>query len=193
MTDFNLIVITLQIPIGPASNVERVQLMNRLGIPITSKYCLILGRLFKLHPEFDYTIRSILEDNPSAFVVFIYDKTFSWNLILLNRLKTSLGKFVSRIKFGAYSSYDKLIIHATVVLDTFPYGGIMFLYVSLRKINAFLIFLGCLTSHEALSNGIPMVTLPPEFIRCIISCEVLCEVDLPMQLEFFVLLGGDFL
>ncbi len=25
--------------------------------------------------------------------------------------------------------------------------------------------LGCLTSHDALANGIPMVTLPPEFIR----------------------------
>eukprot|EP01034_Spumella_vulgaris_P025745 gene25745-32234_t len=66
---------------------------SHMNLPRDAKIALVLGRLFKIHPDFDHIVVNL------------------------------------------------------VVLDTYPYGG-------------------CLTAHDALFNGVPLVTLPAEeFVR----------------------------
>lgn len=96
---------------------------------------------------------------PVFSVVFISESVWEWNeeilqmigarvqLKLASQQQTErLSDCLSRVKFVHYDHYVEAVLSATLVLDTFPYGG-------------------CLTTHDALSNGIPMVTLPLEHVR----------------------------
>jgi predicted O-linked N-acetylglucosamine transferase (SPINDLY family) len=53
---------------------------------------------------------------------------------------------IGRVRLVAYWNYVRIMAHADVILDTYPYGG-------------------CLTAQEAMSNGKVVVTLPSEYIR----------------------------
>lgn len=58
----------------------------------------------------------------------------------------TVDSYIKRLKFVDYENYVPALNAATLVLDTFPYGG-------------------CLTTHDSLANGTPMVTLPLEHVR----------------------------
>jgi len=75
-------------------------------------------------------------------VVLISEKQTLWNQLVFER--GVVGR--ERISFVAYWNYVRVMAHAKVVLDTFPYGG-------------------CLTAQEAMSNGKVVVTYPSEFVR----------------------------
>ena len=70
-----------------------------------------------------------------------------------------------RLRFIHYHNYLIALLSATSVLDTFPYGGIILYYLLIFYVITLLPSVGCLTSHDAMSNGIPMVTLPLEHVR----------------------------
>ena len=63
-------------------------------------------------------------------------------------IDTLVELYLIRIKFIHYYKYVSILqcSYTHVILDTFPYGG-------------------CLTSHDSLSNYIPMVTLPLQYVR----------------------------
>lgn len=93
-------------------------------MPPTAQYCLVIGRVFKLHPVFDEAVRKILDHNPSVYIVFIFEKVAAWNHIVMQRLAVTFGSdMMNRIRLGRYQRYTDLIVHADVMLDTFPYGG----------------------------------------------------------------------
>lgn len=109
-----------------STDAERAALMQNLRMPADARYCLVPARLFKIHPSFDRVVQGILSQNEDAFVVFIYEKSFSGlNYLLGSRLRALLtGSEMQRIRFGDMRFYNLLTKYATIALDTFPYGGI---------------------------------------------------------------------
>lgn len=152
------------------------------------KYCLVIGATYKLHPIFLSTVADLLVQAETAvdesgipagviFVVFIAERgsvEFNEDVILqiraalhsrlLRREPSLVGssssknssdgvevaaavlRLLARVQFHSYDSYFPLLASAAIVLDTFPYGG-------------------CLTTHDALSHGVPIVTYPQHYIR----------------------------
>jgi len=118
---------------------------------------MVLGRLFKIHHEFENIMFRILEEDKCGVIVLISEKTTSWNTALFERMEENhekqrkegggLGIDVKgRIRFVAYWNYVRIMAHAVAILDTYPYGG-------------------CLTTQEAMSNGKVVVTMPSKYVR----------------------------
>ena len=106
------------------------------------------GNLIKLHPDMDIIIKKILEKDKNGVIVMIDDGKHK--SMFENRIKTIIGSDIVRIGFvnANYNNnfFSSLLLSGKVVLDTFPFGG-------------------CNTSMEAFVHGIPVVTLPGEFIN----------------------------
>jgi hypothetical protein len=49
------------------STYTKEQLFLELGLPENAKICLVLGRLFKLHPDFDKLVISLLASAESYY------------------------------------------------------------------------------------------------------------------------------
>lgn len=63
---------------------------------------LVLGRLFKLHPDFDVAIAGILAGDPFGCVVLIHEtRDEEWTRVVWSRLRETLlpqGKGIARVK-----------------------------------------------------------------------------------------------
>lgn len=99
--------------------------------------------LFKLHPDFDATLRAILERDPQGEIVLV-DSGRAWTAQLRQRLERSLGALAARVRIAprmAHAEFLRHIAAADVILDPFYFGG-------------------CNSSCDAFALGAPVVTLP---------------------------------
>lgn len=105
--------------------------------------------VYKLHPDFDAMIASILDADPAARVVLIRAREARWNERLATRMARRLGEAFDRVVWLdplRRQDYLATVAAADVILDP-PH------------------FVGGNTSLEALALGKPIVTLPGRSMR----------------------------
>lgn len=104
--------------------------------------------LYKIHPDFDQIIAAILDKDLEARLYFLSIRTLA-DEIFLDRLKTSVGKNIDRVKIlprVPSAEFTNLLASADVLLDIPQWAG--------GK-----------TSLESLAAGTPIVHWPGAFMR----------------------------
>jgi predicted O-linked N-acetylglucosamine transferase (SPINDLY family) len=127
----------------PALDAPRMS-RGQLGLPDGKHLYYCPQNLFKLHPDFDAPIRAVLERDPQAELVLLEFVRAGVAEQLRRRFDLTLGALASRIRFVPRSEHRRFLQYvaaADVVLDPFHFGG-------------------CNSSCDALSLGVPVVTLP---------------------------------
>jgi predicted O-linked N-acetylglucosamine transferase (SPINDLY family) len=119
------------------------------GLPAQGALYVCPQTLFKFHPDFDAVLRTILEADPDGWLVLLEDRLPARTRQLTDRLAASLGGRRDRVLWVprmAKQRYFQLIGLAAAVLDTTCFSGAN-------------------TTLQALGLGVPVVTLPGEFVR----------------------------
>ncbi len=119
--------------------------------------------LFKLHPEFDDLLGGILRADPQGWLVLVEGKHARWRELLERRWAQTLADVRSRIRFLPHQprgDFLALLTLADVLLDPIHFGGGN-------------------TSYEALGLGVPIVTLPSQFLRGRLTYALYRQMDLP--------------
>ena len=122
---------------------------NFFGLNADEHIYLCPQNLLKFHPDFDSIIGEILRRDTLGRLVLIESKVKGQTNALLARFKETLHDVIGQIRWIKpldFSNYINLIAVSDVMLDTVHYSGGN-------------------TSHEALSVGIPIVTMPTKFLR----------------------------
>jgi hypothetical protein len=104
-----------------------------LDVPEDAHIYGITATMFKIHPSFDWVINAILHNDPKAYIVFIrgvHEELFQRVIQRLNQ--TIPGQYCNRIRIINYQtepySYEKFMLACDVLLDTFPFGGLISTY-----------------------------------------------------------------
>ena len=106
--------------------------------------------VFKMHPEFDCVFRDLLLANPRGHIVITGGRRQAWTDIYVTRLQKALGPVLyTRLHVIERVSSEKflaLLRIADVILHPFPFDGSR-------------------TSADGLIVGVPVITLPAEYLR----------------------------
>lgn len=119
------------------------------GLPEGCRLYLCPHSLFKFHPEFDEIIAAILRRDPTGTFVLMEGHYPQWTARLRERFAVTMPDVGDRVTFLprlGYADYLHVMLLADVMLDPLHFGG--------GK-----------TSLDALSLGVPIVTLPGKFMR----------------------------
>lgn len=105
--------------------------------------------LFKFHPEFDEILSGILRSDPNGLLVLLKGKHDYWTDSLMRRWNSVMPDVINQIRFlqpVPREEFLSLISQFNVSLDPIHFGGGN-------------------TSFEAFAMGVPVVTLPSQFLR----------------------------
>ena len=119
------------------------------GLPEDAKLYLCPQSLFKLHPDFDVVLATLLRRDPAARLLLLSGIHRHWDRLLAARIAKNFPDVVGRVIFVPripQAQFFRLLTMADVILDP-PFFG------------------GGNTSYEAFAMGLPIVTWPGEFMR----------------------------
>lgn len=105
--------------------------------------------LFKLHPDYDEVLLSILKADPQGKLILIKGKIPQWTEQLTIRLKRSLGRYMNQIVWSPRlekEDFRQLALLSDVILDPFYTGG-------------------GTTTLDLINMGTPIITFPTDFCR----------------------------
>ncbi len=134
---------------------------DELGLPQGHLYACLQSE-FKLHPDFDAALRSILERDPQGRVLFLRPNEPGRLRRIEQRFERTLGKVAERVHFlprMVSAQFLHVIANADVMLDPFHFGGNM-------------------STAEALALDVPAVTLPSRFARARFTTAMCREIGL---------------
>jgi predicted O-linked N-acetylglucosamine transferase (SPINDLY family) len=122
---------------------------EEFGLPADVKLYLCPQSLFKLHPDFDPTLATLLRRDPNARLLLLSGVHKHWDRLLAARFAKAFPDVVGRIIFVPripQKDFFRLLMMADAILDP-PFFG------------------GGNTSYEAFAMGLPIVTWPGAFMR----------------------------
>ncbi|HLX36738.1 MAG TPA: tetratricopeptide repeat protein, partial [Candidatus Binataceae bacterium] len=122
---------------------------KELGFPEDATLYLCPQSLFKLHPDFDVALATLLRHDPKARLLLLSGVHKYWDRLLSARIARGFPDIADRVMFVPripQKHFFRLLMVADVVLDP-PFFG------------------GGNTSYEAFAMGLPIVTWPGEFMR----------------------------
>lgn len=118
----------------------------------TIYYCPMKNQ--KIHPDFDYAIKQILEQDEKAVILFPKDEGVVSDLVL-KRMEKNIGNLIKRVMFHPWASqveFLSYIKHADVMLDTFNFGCGTTLYF-IFAIDAPIVTLPGMTTGGRVTNA----------------------------------------
>jgi protein O-GlcNAc transferase len=123
---------------------------EELGMAKGTRYYACPMKLQKMHPGFDAALAAILERDPRGEIVLFEDPDKPlWHAQLSARFRRSMPGVSDRVVFRPYAARDEflgVLRQADCVMDTF-------------------FFSGGVTTYNAFSIGVPVLTLPGELFR----------------------------
>jgi predicted O-linked N-acetylglucosamine transferase (SPINDLY family) len=105
--------------------------------------------LQKFHPDFDEILAGVLRRDPRGLLILIHGLNRRWDELLLLRFSRTMPDLADRVRFldrMSYENFLSLTRLCDVMLDPVHFGGGN-------------------TSYEAFAFGVPVVTLPSQFLR----------------------------
>ncbi len=120
-----------------------------LGFPPDARLYLCPQSLFKLHPDFDLVLATLLRRDPKARLILLSGIHRHWDRMLGSRIAKNFPDVAQRVVFVPripQAEFFRLLMLADVILDP-PFFG------------------GGNTSYEAFAMGLPIVTWPGSFMR----------------------------
>ena len=120
-----------------------------MGFPAEATLYVCPQSLFKLHPDFDVVLATLLRRDPKARLLLLSGVHKHWDRLLAARIAKTFPDVATRVIFVPripQADFFRLLIMADVILDT-PFFG------------------GGNTSYEAFAMGLPIVTWPGLFMR----------------------------
>jgi predicted O-linked N-acetylglucosamine transferase (SPINDLY family) len=118
------------------------------GLPSDKRLYGCPQSIFKYHPDFDLALAGILRRDPDGVVVVLHAVYPQVDELLARRWRRVMPDVAERILFLPRQDqlrFNNLLMLCDVLLDPFPYGGGM-------------------SSLEAFSFGVPVITLPSHFL-----------------------------
>ena len=102
-------------------NFNPIKTRLKFGLPLDLNMYFVPHTLFKIHEEYDDIIKSILENDPNGFVVFISGSKSKLKELLFKRLNKNLGKLINSVRFVPYqeelSDFLQLLNCSDIILD----------------------------------------------------------------------------
>lgn len=121
----------------------------QLGVGARTRLYACPQTIYKFHPHFDLALGELLRRDPDGMALIIAGRQRPWQERLVARMRRAIPDVVERIRFVpsmTLPDFFAMLRDADALLDPFHFGG-------------------GTSSYEALSVGIPVVTLPAAMMR----------------------------